>query len=72
MNGLIEAARQAGHQAVRLTVAADLEPASALYRGLGFAQVGLAPGYYQPSGRDGVIMRLALTRSRLALTRSPQ
>ena len=35
----------------------DNERAQRLYRQLGFAQVGLRRGYYQPSGADALVMR---------------
>jgi [ribosomal protein S18]-alanine N-acetyltransferase len=58
-------ARTAGAARVLLEVAADNEPALALYRSLGFERVGTRPGYYaKPSGstRDAWLLRRVLDR----------
>ncbi|MDR0366178.1 MAG: ribosomal protein S18-alanine N-acetyltransferase [Bifidobacteriaceae bacterium] len=61
LDALIAEARQAGILQVMLEVAVDLEPAIGLYLSAGFENVGLRRNYYQPSGRDAHVMRLALT-----------
>jgi ribosomal-protein-alanine N-acetyltransferase len=42
---------------VFLEVRTDNEPALALYRSVGFEQVGLRRNYYRPSGADAYTMR---------------
>lgn len=65
---LLAAAQQVaasrGVEALFLEVAADNQAALALYRGLGFRQVGARAGYYRPrSGPvDALIMRRDLNR----------
>ncbi len=53
---LTEAVRR-GCTEVFLEVRADNLRAQRLYRWWGFAEVGLRPGYYQPSGTDAIVMR---------------
>jgi ribosomal-protein-alanine N-acetyltransferase len=60
MEALLDRARAAAPRKVMLEVAADSEPARRLYRSLGFQPVGRRRGYYQPSGRDALVMRLDL------------
>jgi ribosomal-protein-alanine acetyltransferase len=60
MNELIVAAREARAQRVFLEVRADNPIAMGLYRSLGFAEIGVREGYYQPDNVDAVIMRLDL------------
>ena len=58
-------ARARGDQAVWLEVRAGNPPALALYRRLGFAQMGLRQGYYPASGQqreDALVLRLDLAR----------
>jgi [ribosomal protein S18]-alanine N-acetyltransferase len=57
MTGLLAEARRRGCAEVYLEVRVDNERAQRLYRQLGFAQVGLRRGYYQPSGADALVMR---------------
>ena len=57
MAGLLAEARRRGCAEVYLEVRVDNGRAQRLYRQLGFAQVGLRRGYYQPSGADAVVMR---------------
>ena len=57
MTGLLAEARRRGCGEVYLEVRVDNGRAQRLYRQLGFAQVGLRRGYYQPSGADAVVMR---------------
>ena len=63
--GLLEAALaeagRRGAEAMFLEVAADNAPALALYRSVGFAQVGLRRGYY-PDGADALVMRQELAQ----------
>ena len=58
MNELIVAAQDARAQRVFLEVRADNPIAMGLYRSLGFAEIGVREGYYQPDNVDAVIMRL--------------
>jgi len=57
MAGLLAEARRRGCAEVYLEVRVDNRRAQRLYRQLGFAQVGLRRGYYQPSGADALVMR---------------
>jgi [ribosomal protein S18]-alanine N-acetyltransferase len=57
MTGLLAEAGRRGCGEVYLEVRVDNERAQRLYRQLGFAQVGLRRGYYQPSGADALVMR---------------
>src|SRR3712207_7548383 len=52
---LVEADRRS--PVVLLEVRADNEVAQGLYRRRGFTEVGRRPRYYQPSGKDAVVMR---------------
>ena len=57
----LETRARAGRAAsVMLEVRADNPVAQGLYRSLGFAELGVRPGYYQPEGIDAIVMRLAL------------
>lgn len=58
MNDLLTAARDARASRVFLEVRADNPIAMGLYRSLGFAEIGVREGYYQPDNVDAVIMRL--------------
>jgi ribosomal-protein-alanine N-acetyltransferase len=60
MRALIAKAMAAGTRAVTLEVAVDSLPAISLYRSFGFEEIGRRRGYYQPSGRDALVMRLLL------------
>jgi [ribosomal protein S18]-alanine N-acetyltransferase len=51
----IDEARSRGCARVLLEVAADNEPAQALYRGTGFAEIDRRPSYYAGEG-DAVVM----------------
>src|SRR5699024_8398814 len=57
MLALAEEAARRGVRDVFLEVRADNEPARSLYRSLGFAEVGIRPGYYQPDGVDAIVMQ---------------
>ncbi|MDR1635560.1 MAG: ribosomal protein S18-alanine N-acetyltransferase [Bifidobacteriaceae bacterium] len=60
METLLDCARQAGLGQVMLEVAATSPPAINLYKSLGFEEIGRRLRYYQPSGRDALVMRLWL------------
>ena len=45
---------------IELEVRSDNTPARALYRSLGFVEVGLRPGYYTDTGEAAVLMDLVL------------
>jgi ribosomal-protein-alanine N-acetyltransferase len=57
---LIDFATRAGVKAVLLEVAADNEPAQALYTAFGFERIGVRKGYYQPTNTDAYVMRVEL------------
>ena len=59
---LLRVAREAGAEQVMLEVRADNEVAQSLYRGLGFEQISVRKGYYQPSGQDAIIMRIDIVQ----------
>lgn len=65
MHAVLAEARRRGNASVVLEVAADNQPARALYTRLGFATVGRRPRYYRrPNGlEDALIMRLTLPDS---------
>jgi ribosomal-protein-alanine N-acetyltransferase len=52
----IDALRESGVKHLSLEVAADNEPAQALYRRFGFAPVGVRPNYYPVTGQDALVM----------------
>ncbi|MEI5584021.1 MULTISPECIES: ribosomal protein S18-alanine N-acetyltransferase [unclassified Agromyces] len=58
MHALIDEARRRGVAELFLEVRADNPVARSLYGSLGFAEVGVRRGYYQPDGVDAVVMRL--------------
>lgn len=60
MERMLGQARARGMREVFLEVRADNPVAQGLYRSLGFAELGVRPGYYQPEGIDAIVMRLAL------------
>lgn len=57
---LIEAGRERGCTLVTLEVRAGNEAAMALYKKLGFREVGRRKGYYAKGGEDAVLMDLEL------------
>jgi ribosomal-protein-alanine N-acetyltransferase len=52
--------RGQGAEQIELEVRSRSDGAIALYRGLGFAAVGMRPKYYREPVDDAVLMRLAL------------
>lgn len=65
---LTEEARLRGAREVFLEVRADNDVARALYRSLGFAEIGIRRQYYQPDGVDAIVMRAAIAEPEAALT----
>jgi ribosomal-protein-alanine N-acetyltransferase len=60
MNALITEARERGVAEVFLEVRADNPGPKRLYETLGFTEIAIRVGYYQPDGVDAIIMRLAV------------
>jgi [ribosomal protein S18]-alanine N-acetyltransferase len=58
MHALIDEARRRAATELFLEVRADNPVARALYESLGFAEIGVRRGYYQPDGVDAIAMRL--------------
>lgn len=58
MNELIDEAAKRGAHRLFLEVRADNPIAIGLYRALGFHEIGVRAGYYQPENVDAVVMRL--------------
>lgn len=58
MHALIDEARRRGADELFLEVRADNPVARGLYDSLGFAEIGVRRGYYQPDGVDAIAMRL--------------
>ncbi|CAN5311253.1 ribosomal protein S18-alanine N-acetyltransferase [soil metagenome] len=65
MQTLIGEARKRGAQQLFLEVRADKPGAKHLYDSLGFVEIGLRPGYYQPDNVDAITMRLDIPEPRL-------
>jgi ribosomal-protein-alanine acetyltransferase len=57
---LIGEARKRGAREVFLEVRADNPPAQRLYARLGFEELGVRRGYYQPDNVDAIVMRLTV------------
>lgn len=57
---LVNEARKRGAVEVFLEVRADNPGAQSLYRSLGFEQLAVRRGYYQPDGVDAHVMRLEI------------
>src|SRR5262249_33770138 len=57
MVALLREARRRGARSCGLEVRTDNLAARALYARLGFVDIGLRRGYYQPSGGDAYVMR---------------
>ncbi|TFC04662.1 ribosomal-protein-alanine N-acetyltransferase [Cryobacterium mannosilyticum] len=62
---LIEA-RKRGAREVFLEVRADNPGAQRVYRRLGFEELGVRRGYYQPDNVDALVMRVRLTAPEMA------
>ena len=60
LTDLLEEAGRRDCTEVFLEVRADNPRAQDLYRRYGFTDIGIRRGYYQPSGVDAIVMRLAL------------
>lgn len=60
MHALITQARRRHLTELFLEVRADNPIARTLYESLGFEQIGIRRGYYQPDGVDAISMRLAV------------
>ncbi|TFD06616.1 MULTISPECIES: ribosomal protein S18-alanine N-acetyltransferase [unclassified Cryobacterium] len=58
MQALINEARKRGARLIFLEVRADNPGAQRLYERLGFIEVGVRRGYYQPDNVDAIVMRL--------------
>lgn len=61
---LIAEARERGVEQVFLEVRADNPGAEHLYETLGFEQIAVRVGYYQPDGVDANVMRLVMPEPR--------
>jgi ribosomal-protein-alanine N-acetyltransferase len=53
-------AREQGARVSMLEVRRSNQPAIALYRSLGYREVGVRPGYYAEDGEDALVMDKAL------------
>lgn len=62
LRDLIDEARRRGCYQIALEVATDNHPAQAMYDAFGFEGAGIRRGYYQPSGKDALIMIKPLKR----------
>ena len=60
IQSLTTEARKRGARELFLEVRADNPGAQALYRGLGFEQIGVRAAYYQPDAVDALVMRLVI------------
>jgi ribosomal-protein-alanine acetyltransferase len=60
MTSLVDEARAREAEHLFLEVRADNPAAQTLYRDLGFEQIALRPGYYQPGNVDALVMRMTL------------
>jgi len=68
MLSLITEARKRGARETFLEVRADNPGAQHLYRSLGFADLGVRRGYYQPDNVDAIVMRLTIPPTEMAFT----
>ena len=64
LDALVAEAARRGCTDVFLEVRVDNDRAQRLYRGRGFAEIGIRRGYYQPSGTDALVMQLSMPRPR--------
>jgi [ribosomal protein S18]-alanine N-acetyltransferase len=62
MLSLIGEARKRGAREAFLEVRADNPQAQRLYRRLGFEELGIRTGYYQPDNVDALVMRLQIPK----------
>jgi ribosomal-protein-alanine acetyltransferase len=60
MTSLVDEARAREAEHLFLEVRADNPAAQTLYRDLGFEQIAVRPGYYQPGNVDALVMRMTL------------
>lgn len=67
MQSLISEARKRGAKEVFLEVRADNPGPRRLYATLGFDEIAVRVGYYQPDNVDAIVMRLALVPAPLVL-----
>jgi len=67
VQSLITEARKRGIREVFLEVRADNPGAQRVYLRLGFEEIGVRRGYYQPDNVDALVMRLAVPRAEAAL-----
>ncbi|WEO76713.1 tRNA (adenosine(37)-N6)-threonylcarbamoyltransferase complex transferase subunit TsaD [Cryobacterium sp. SO2] len=70
MLSLITEARKRGARETFLEVRADNPGAQHLYRSLGFEDLGVRRGYYQPDNVDAIVMRLPIPPAEMQLTGS--
>ncbi|TFC91876.1 MULTISPECIES: ribosomal protein S18-alanine N-acetyltransferase [Cryobacterium] len=68
MLSLIAEARKRGVREVFLEVRADNPAAQELYRRLGFEELGIRRGYYQPDNVDAIVMRLHVPDPEMKMT----
>ncbi|TFD70313.1 ribosomal protein S18-alanine N-acetyltransferase [Cryobacterium gelidum] len=68
MQALISEARKRGARLIFLEVRADNPGAQRLYERLGFIEVGMRRGYYQPDNVDAIVMRLNIPELESMLT----
>jgi N6-L-threonylcarbamoyladenine synthase len=68
MLSLINEARKRGARETFLEVRADNPGAARLYSSLGFEELGVRRGYYQPDNVDAIVMRLAIPPAEMAFT----
>jgi len=68
---LIAEALARGARQVFLEVRADNPSAQGLYRSLGFDDLGVRRGYYQPDNVDAIVMRLDIPAPRATLATTP-
>jgi N6-L-threonylcarbamoyladenine synthase len=68
MLSLITEARKRGARETFLEVRADNPGAQHLYRSLGFEDLGVRRGYYQPDNVDAIVMRLPIPPAEMQFT----
>ncbi len=68
MLSLITEARKRGARETFLEVRADNPGAQHLYRALGFEDLGVRRGYYQPDNVDAIVMRLPIPPAEMQFT----